>query len=72
LERHRTRGHPAHTQPGGIGDRGWGFGYRSFLNDQQGYTWAGEPIAPTVFEIAVTAGPLSLAERKLLLAQPKP
>lgn len=48
---------------------GWGFGHRAYLNDLQGYTWAGVPIAPTVFEIAVKAGPLTDAEAKKLLGK---
>jgi hypothetical protein len=72
------RGRPA-AQRGDIsvcilkrqGYRGWGFGVRGGIDDMQGYSWAGAPIAPTVFEIAVTTGPLSPAETKKLLQAPK-
>jgi hypothetical protein len=47
--------------------RGWGFGHRNLIDDQQGYTWAGVPIDKTVFEIAVKTSPLTPAEEKLLL-----
>src|SRR5262249_15009902 len=43
---------------------GWGFGNRARRDDRQGYAWADVEIAPTVFEIAVTAGPLTTAETK--------
>jgi hypothetical protein len=55
----------------GQGYSGWGFGMRGYLNDQQGYCWAGKPIPKTVMEIAVTAGPLSEAESKKLLKKTK-
>ena len=55
----------------GEGNAGWGLGHRAALNDVQGYSWAGIPIPPTVFEIAVKAGPLGDAEAKKLLAKPK-
>jgi hypothetical protein len=47
--------------------RGWGFGHRAFQNNEQGYCWNGDVIAPTVFEIAVTSSALGADERKHLL-----
>ncbi len=49
---------------------GWGFGHLAYLSTGQGYTWAGQTIPPTVFEISVTAGDLSAAEEKFLLKAP--
>jgi hypothetical protein len=51
--------------------RGWGFGHRAFMDDVQGYAWNGEPIARTVFEIAVKIGPLTSDESKRLLKRKK-
>jgi hypothetical protein len=45
---------------------GWGFGHIAWVDDRQGYCWAGKPIAPTVFEIAVKPGPLTTEETKCL------
>ncbi len=49
---------------------GSGFGHKAFVNDQQYYCWRGQEIAPTVFEIAVSAGPLGTEEEKCLLTTP--
>jgi hypothetical protein len=48
---------------------GSGFGHKVFVDDKQYYSWAGKEIAPTAFEIAVTANPLSEEERKHLLTK---
>ncbi len=47
--------------------RGWGFGHRTQIGDQQGYCWAGESIDKTVFEIAVKSTALTPDEAKHLL-----
>jgi hypothetical protein len=47
--------------------RGWGFGHKSFKNDGQGYSWGGEPVEKTVFEIAVKTSALTPEETKHLL-----
>ena len=52
---------------GGPHFRGWGFGHVIVEGDRQGYSWAAEPIAPTVFEIAVKSGPLTKYESTKLL-----
>lgn len=50
------------------GYRGWGFSKEARTTDQvQTYTWAGEPIGKTVFEIAVKAEPLTADEQARLL-----
>lgn len=46
---------------------GWGFGHKVHTNDVQYWSWAGQEIPETVFEIAVTSRELSEAERKALL-----
>jgi hypothetical protein len=46
---------------------GSGFGHKAWVDDKQYYSWRGKEIPPTVFEIAVTAGPLTLEERQHLL-----
>jgi hypothetical protein len=53
---------------GGAGGGGWGFGHIGYVDTAQGYGWKGEPLAPTVFEIAVKASPLRDDEKKHLLA----
>ncbi|HJZ55018.1 MAG TPA: hypothetical protein VKE74_08665 [Gemmataceae bacterium] len=53
------------------GFRGWGFGHRSFTDDQQGYSWDGKPTASTVFEVAVKTTPLSTDESRRLLKKKK-
>jgi serine/threonine protein kinase len=45
------------------GHGGSGFGHKAFVDDKQYYAWRGKEIAPTAFEVAVTAGPLSKKER---------
>jgi hypothetical protein len=50
---------------------GWGFGHRSGVNDAQGYSWAGAPIAPTIFEIAVKTTALTPEETRRLLTKKK-
>jgi hypothetical protein len=58
--------------PGGFdGFRGWGFGHRSFMDDQQGFSWAGTPTPTTVFEIAVKVGTLTPDESRKLLSRKK-
>lgn len=55
----------------GEGAMGWGFGIGHFVADKQAYSWDGKPLGKTVFEIAVTPGPLSATEgRKLLKKRP--
>jgi len=49
--------------------RGWGFGHRGQIDDRQGYSWAGDPIDKTVFEIAVKTSALTPGEAKFLLAK---
>jgi hypothetical protein len=46
---------------------GWGFGHLHFVNNTQGYCWAGQSISRTTFEIAVSAGPLTEFETGSLL-----
>jgi len=46
---------------------GWGFGHKNNVNDKQYFTWDRQPIEPTVFEIAVKAGPLTAKEKAALL-----
>ena len=46
---------------------GWGFGHKTFVDDRQYYSWGGEEIKKTDFEIAVTASSLTFAEKKQLL-----
>jgi hypothetical protein len=41
---------------------GSGFGHKAFANDTQHYSWRGQEIPKTVFEIAVTSGPLTSEE----------
>jgi serine/threonine protein kinase len=48
---------------------GSGFGHKALVNDKQYYSWCGKEIPPTVFEIAVTAGPLTREERQHLLTK---
>jgi serine/threonine protein kinase len=48
--------------------QGSGFGHKSFRNDTQYYCWRGKEIPRTVFEIAVTAEPLTAQEKRCLLA----
>jgi hypothetical protein len=47
--------------------RGWGFGHRHMLPDEQGYGWNGAALPPTIFEIAVKPGKLTDAEMARLL-----
>jgi hypothetical protein len=51
---------------------GSGFGHKAFVNDAQYYCWRGEEIERTVFEIAVTAGPLTAEEKRCLVSNLKP
>jgi len=64
------------SKPGDIGighisvgdDRmGWGFGHRGWVDDHQGYSWAGVEIPKTVFEISVKSVNLTILEKKWLL-----
>jgi hypothetical protein len=48
---------------------GSGFGNKAFVNDGQYYCWRGTEIPRTAFEIAVSEGPLSKAERRSLVRQ---
>ncbi len=50
----------------GMNASGWGFG-QPVLIGGQGYSWEGATLRPTVFEIAVKAGPLTDVEAKHLL-----
>ncbi len=49
---------------------GSGFGHKCFVNDGQYYCWRGKEIPRTVFEIAVSEGPLSDEESRGLLTTP--
>jgi hypothetical protein len=49
---------------------GSGFGHKAGVNDNQSFCWRGKEIRRTVFEIAVSAGPLSPAEKRNLVAVP--
>jgi serine/threonine protein kinase len=51
---------------------GSGFGHKRFIDDKQYYSWQGKEIPPTVFEIAVTAQPLTPEERRHLLTKEDP
>lgn len=48
---------------------GWGFGHKTYVDDRQYYSWAGNEIPPTVFEIAVKCGELTASEKKHLLGK---
>src|SRR6266571_5007969 len=52
------------------GFTGSGFGHKCFVNDKQYYCWRGKEISKTVFEIAVSDGPLGPEEKRCLLPQP--
>jgi hypothetical protein len=45
---------------------GSGFGWKTHIDDRQCYCWQGKEIPRTAFEVAVTAGPLSEAEKRWL------
>jgi len=47
---------------------GSGFGHKRAIGDKQYYCWQGKEIPKTVFEIAVTADPLTEDERRFLAA----
>ncbi len=58
-----------------FGWSGWGFGRFSLVYSYQSYSWAGQTIDKTVFEIAVKSKPLTDIEKQYLLTptfQPKP
>jgi hypothetical protein len=44
------------------GNRGWGFGHKVHVNDKQYWSWAGEEIPQTAFEISAKAEALTKAE----------
>jgi hypothetical protein len=52
------------------GFAGSGFGHKCFVNDGQYYCWQGKEIPRTVFEIAVSDGPLSPEEKRSLVSKP--
>ena len=52
------------------GFAGSGFGHKCFVNDGQYYCWQGKEIPRTVFEIAVSDGPLSPEEKRCLVSKP--
>jgi hypothetical protein len=52
------------------GFAGSGFGHKAFVNKEQCYCWHGREIPKTVFEIAVTSGPLSAAEEQFVVGGP--
>jgi hypothetical protein len=52
------------------GFTGSGFGHKCGVNDSQCYCWRGKEIRRTVFEIAVSTGPLSPEEKRSLVAAP--
>jgi hypothetical protein len=60
----------------GVMTEGWdaftgsGFGHKCFVNDKQYYCWRGQEIPRTVYEIAVTDGPLSPEEKRCLVSKP--
>jgi serine/threonine protein kinase len=66
---------PSHTGIISVMNDGWdvfsgsGFGHKCGINDTQYYCWRGQEIPRTVFEIAVTAEPLSDEEQRCLLPQ---
>jgi hypothetical protein len=49
------------------GNRGWGFGHKVHVNDKQYWSWEGEEIPETVFEIAVKDAALTKAEAERVL-----
>jgi hypothetical protein len=49
---------------------GSGFGHKAWVNDGQYYSWRGKEIPRTAFEIAVSEGPLSPEEKRLLVSNP--
>jgi hypothetical protein len=51
------------------GFAGSGFGHKCFVNDGQYYCWNGKEIRRTVFEIAVSDGPLSPEEKRCLVSK---
>jgi hypothetical protein len=48
---------------------GSGFGHKAFVNDGQYYSWRGQEIGKTAFEIAVGEGPLTQDELRCLLVK---
>jgi hypothetical protein len=46
---------------------GSGFGHRWGMDDKQGHCWQGKEVPKTVFEIAVTASPLTEEEKRSLM-----
>jgi hypothetical protein len=62
------RGMIAVMNDGWDGFAGSGFGHKCFVNDGQYYCWRGKEIPRTVFEIAVSDGPLSPEEKGLLVS----
>jgi hypothetical protein len=48
---------------------GSGFGWKTHTDDRQYYCWQGKEIPKTVFEIAVTADPLTAEEKRRLTIQ---
>jgi hypothetical protein len=54
------------------GFAGSGFGHKCFANDGQHYCWRGREIPRTVFEIAVSDGPLGPQDMRSLLASSAP
>jgi hypothetical protein len=54
------------TLDGDAAYSGSGFGWRTHVDDRQGYCWQGREIPRTAFEVAVTADPLSEAEKRWL------
>ena len=51
-----------------INFHGSGFGHKTFVDKEQGYSWKGKEIPKTMFEIAVTTEPLTDAEKGQLLS----
>jgi hypothetical protein len=49
--------------PGTTSAAGWGFGSHAWLDDKQGFGWAGQELGPTVFEISVKTTALTDAEK---------
>src|SRR5262245_14803258 len=65
-----TEGMVAVMNDGWDGFAGSGFGHKCFVNDGQYYCWRGKEIRKTVFEIAVSDGPLTAGEKRCLGARP--
>jgi hypothetical protein len=52
-----------------VGFRGWGFSTPAGDQPRQTYSWAGDPIDKTIFEIAVKSGDLTSSEKSKMLTE---